>query len=170
MFNWLSGILLIAGILLLAASTRSAGLPLFNLGMMALGAGVVVMGLEAITSGQISMRRGRHSRVRTTYIGLSARLYGVLFVLMGVIIAGIGVLRQLHLDNAVTALLASLLRTPQGISLAAILVGSTLILIGLINLADVVHQAASGRGSIMDLPARFIGTIAQRAKTQTRLL
>src|SRR5581483_4423111 len=167
MFNWLSGILLIAGILLLAASTRSAGLPLFNLGMMALGAGVVVMGLEAITSGQISMRRGRHSRVRTTYIGLSARLYGVQFVLFGVIIAGIGVLRQLHLDNAV---LASLLRTPQGISLAAILVCSTLILIGLINLADVVHQAASGRGSIMDLPARFIGTIAQRAKTQTRLL
>jgi hypothetical protein len=156
MFNGLSGILILAGIVLIVGSRSALALPLFNLGMAAIGGGVVAMGLQAILSGEISMRRSRHSRARRTYVGLGARLYGVLFILMGLVIIGVGLLRQLQIENAATAFLASLVRTPQGISLSALVLGGVLILIGLINLADLVQSVASRRGSLMDLPARLV--------------
>lgn len=160
-FDKIGGLLVFAGIVLFGIGTYlNVGL-LGVAGFALAGGGGALMGLNAILSGEISMRRGRRrGGGRTTYTGISARLVGLVLLLVGVgaIAASLYMLRN-GFANASPLALRQLVQTDLGLSIASIGVGIAIAIWGLVNIVGSNEQNRSAGAVVMSLPLRLISVL-----------
>lgn len=150
--RWLEIGLFVSGIILWGFSIEFSLNWMAILGLALVGAGLVLSGFKAMSAGELGMWRGRYGVTQDR--GLTARLFGLAFSLMGGALLAYVAARILGWDQRIGAFLAD---RPGYVMVPA---GLLLIALGAANLIGAWNRRGSVMGIFQSLKNWFWGFIS----------